>query len=345
MIRQISYSEVSTALSCMARWDFRYSDTLAGASLKPKATAPVLSEGRAWGAAVAAYHEALGHDNPYQPGVAAIEAMDKSLNEEADRQREFGVFDSETYVEHRTHLLRLLNHYIHGAGEYFQFGLRPGSIERKLLVKVPARGSDRPSSKYRLLSYLDGVREDGWLVEFKLRSRLSSAEQIAMSRQLRWYAWAYWQATGEQPPGVMTIERWNEAPKPPRILKSGKVSHAKDQLTTVEAYEAACAEHDEDPKPETADALRHRKWQQAVPITFRDGELYEAGRELAAAAHLIGELDSGAMPPIRNVRPPNCNGCEFREVCPDPIPDLIDALYETGPPKRDRSNHEERNTR
>jgi hypothetical protein len=336
--RTLSFSEVSTALDCMARHDFAYGGHLAGDALKPKAIAPRLREGRAWGAAVAAYHASSPDGGR---GRDAIEALDRSLDADAERQREFGVHVESEHRDMRLRLLAMLNHYVETAD---LFALDPEQTERELDVAIPSRSGKRASSRYRLLAYLDGVRwQDGeaWLVEFKLRRSLSSVEQIALSRQLRWYAWAWWRATGIRPIGVETVERLNEVPKPARILKSGKPSHAVNQATTVSSYLAACREHAESPRGDTVDALKARRWQQRVPIIFRPDELDEAGAELTAAAKLIQELDSGALLPLRNAKPQNCGGCAYREICTDPTSSLVDALYERVTPKRDRTYTEE----
>lgn len=326
MTRTISFSEVSMALDCQARHDFAYVGHLAGTALKPKRTAPLLSEGKAWGAGVAALHTS-GH-NP----VAAIAA---SLEEDAERQREFGVHDADAHDAMQTRLKAMLSHY---AATAELFPLDP-ILERELLVPVPARSGNRASTRYRLLAYLDGTRtEDGrtWLVEFKLRRSLSSVEQIALSRQIRWYAWAFWKASGIKPAGVETIERWNEVPKEVRILKNGKPSHAKDQLTTELRYLDACDALDVEPEEETVAALRARKWQTRTPVIFRDNELEEAGREITSAAKLIGQLDRGELMPLRNAKRFNCSHCQFREICGAPDNDLVDALFERIPAKRDR---------
>lgn len=326
MIRTISFSEVSMALDCQARHDFAYVGHLAGSALKPKRTLPLLSEGRAWGAAVAALHT---------PGYVPLKALDESLEADAERQRELGVHDAEAHAEMRERLVAMLNHYAASAD---LFPLDP-ILERELLVGVPARSGTRASSRYRLLAYLDGTRTEDdrtWLVEFKLRRSLSSVEQIALSRQLRWYAWAFWKATGVKPAGVDTVERWNEVPKPPRILKNGMPSHAKDQLCTPDAYLAACDTNGVDAEPETLAALKARRWQTVTPIIFREGELEEAGREITSAAKLIGQLDRGELMPLRNAKRFTCSGCQFREICGSPDNDLVDALFERIPAKRDR---------
>jgi hypothetical protein len=333
--RFLSYTEVSRAMTCQAQHDFAYGDQLAGSSLKPKAVAPLLSGGKAWGAAVAAFHSTLS-------GSAAIDALKAALEEDADRQREFGVHDPDHHEELLMRLLRILAHYIDTtepwkADEY---------VEHKLVVPIPSRSGKGVSSRYKLLSYVDATRQiDGrpWLVEFKLRSQLTSVEFIQLSRQIRLYAWAWWQATGTKPAGVEVHERLNEPPHPPRMVQGRKKSdaayvpsHAKNQLCTPDAYIAACQEHGVDWQPETAEALRSRRWHQVVPIIFRDGELEEAGREMVSAAKLIRDLDSGELYPVRNSKPQNCRGCAFKDICPAPDNGLVDALYERLPPKRER---------
>lgn len=333
MSRILSYTEISTALDCWARWSFRYGDGMGlGAALKQKAVVPRLSAGRAWGAAVAAWHH---HVDEPDAGERAIAAMDEALEADAERMREYGVYDSDKHADLRVELLAMLNHYIDLAPKVKMEGL-----ERELLVAIPSRSGKRPSSRYKLLAYLDATEQadDGvWINEFKLRQRLTPARLITNSRQIRWYAWAYQQETGQQVRGVWVNERLHAAPKPPRILASGKLSHAKEQLCTADAYVAACEEHGEEPRPSTLEALRQRQWQQRVPVIFREDELEEAGRELVSAAKLIGQLDSGRLEPVRHVSPRNCGGCPYAEICeaPQACGPLIDMFFERRPAKRD----------
>jgi hypothetical protein len=347
--RLLSYSEVSRAMTCQAQWDFSYGGHLAGSALKAKRTAPLLSGGRAWGAAFAAYHACLGIEG-VNAGQAAREALADSLEDDADRQREFGVHDQAEHDKLYDHLLGVLMHYIYSSEAWVADRI----VEHELLVPIPSRTGVRASNRYKLLAYIDATRQrDGrpWLVECKLRKQLTSVEFIQLSRQLRIYAWAWWQQTGIKPAGVEVHERLNEVPKAPRmVLAPGQKgpdgkripSHAKDQMCTADAYEELCGEFGIDPKPETVEALRTRKWHQVVPIIFRDGELEEAGRELTSGGKLIQMLDSGELFPVRNSKPQNCRGCAFREICPAPDPALVDALFERTPAKRDRSEEEMR---
>lgn len=331
--RLLSQSEVRQALSCQARWDFRYGGHLAGTALRPKRVTPLLSGGRAWGAAVGAYHVLLGD----QGKDAALEALDASLDADALSQQELGLYDREAHEQLRERLTVMLAHYVATAEP---FRVAP-DLEHEFVVPIPSRSGKRASNAYRLHGFIDAYRPDGpWLVEFKLRGRLVPVQRLQLDRQIRWYAWAWWQQSGMKVRGVEVVERLNEAPKPPRILKSGKPSHAKDQLCTADAYRLACRTCDEPVNPETEAALEARRWQQRVPIVFRDGELEEAGREMVSAAALISQLDAGKLVPLRNPGA-QCDWCEFREICPAPDDQLVDSLYERQPPKRDRQTTEE----
>lgn len=343
--RVLSFSEVSMALDCQAKWDFAYGGHLAGTALRAKSVAPLLSAGRAWGAAVATFHANLKHPDP---GVSALRALDASLDEDAERQREFGVHDQERHDEIRVHLLKMLLHYMDTAAETGEDLPCDRSLERELLVPLPSRTGQRKSNRYKLLSYLDGTRTVNgrtWLREYKLRTNLTPVWLIQNYRQIRWYSWGYWQETGDKPAGVEVVERWNQAPKKPRIVKAkrkgegidGMVpSHAKDQLCTAADYAAVCEEYGVEPSQETLEELGSRKWQQTVPILFRESELDEVGEELVSAGVQIHALDTGEILPLRNAKAQNCNGCQFREICPSPDNELVDALFERVPAKRDR---------
>lgn len=335
--RLISFSEVSTLLRCPAQWDFRYGSTLAGTSLKEKHVAPRLSAGRAWGAAIAAWHCNTGH---LDAGLQAIEAMDESLAEDAEQMIEFGVWDEEAHHQVREHLLRLL---VHELDVVEQIPMH--SVEDELRVAIPSRTGQRSSNRYAFHGFIDAYEtdQDGatWLNEFKLRGSLHPVELIQRSRQLRWYAWAFQRQYGLAVAGVYVNERLDEPPKLPRLVKTGRKdgslrpSDAIDQMTTADAYQDVCAEYDREPNQATVAALAARRWGQRVPIIFRPGELEEAGHELVGAARLIAEHESGVYP-IRNPSRATCGYCAFREICEDPSNGHVEALFARVPPKAER---------
>jgi hypothetical protein len=332
MTRLLSWTEIDTAMTCWARWDFAYGGRLAGTTLKPKELAPILSEGRAWGAAVAAWHQ---HGDELVAPWHAHQALRDSLDGDEAEMRQAGVpVNLEARVEMENRLGRMLDHYCETTEPLF--GLE--RIEGEIVVKLPSRGGQRSSSLYGFQCFLDGYTDqDGerWLVEFKLRNRLTEPTLLERQRQPRWYAWAEARAGKKKPLGVIVDERLNDVPKDPRVLKSGKVSHAQGQMTTPEAYAHACHEAGELPKLDVVQGLRQRQWQQRFPLMFRPGELEEAGHELVSAARLIRDLDAGVLSPIRNAKRTNCSYCKFAGVCTEPGDELlVDSLFQRTEPKR-----------
>ena len=336
-------------MDCTARHAFAYTGHLTdGQVLKRKHDHVRLREGRAWGRAVAALHSTTDRLDGL---LRAFNALHDALEEDAAQQREHGL-----YLEHDHHDLvvklgALLEHYAATTSR-----MRVFAPETEMVVPLPSRTGKARSNRYAFHGYLDALTDtytdyDGYLliVEYKLRDRLTDPAQIRRSQQIRRYAWAAEQTLGRPVHGVIVDERLNEVPKPARWVKGKKKtdpervpSHAKDQLTTRELYEEACALGGVDPDLETAAALGQRVWQQRVPVVFRRSEIVQAGRELVSAAQLIAQLDSGVLFPVRNTSPMRCNGCPFNEICQTPDDrELVDLHFDRKQPKRLRTTEEE----
>lgn len=369
MKRAISFTESGNLLTCQAQWDFNYGGYLAGDCLKPRAVPTRLQEGSAWGAGVAAFHAAL--EDKVDAGIIAIT---KSLDDEAEKLKRKGVYDAEAHHAMASKLRALLEQYA------VEEDTRPvpleglGGLEQELLVPLPSRSGKGDSNRYFLQVFFDGVYEDEegriWLVEFKLRDNLSALELITNGRQIRYYAWAYEREHGRPVAGVIVDERLNAQPKPPKIVNSKKgvgvevevdvldketkeptgekktvwraPSTDKAQLTTPALYEAACEEYGVDVDPEMVAALADRAWSQRQRVFLTPREIAESGTELVSLGRQVAAVDSGEVYPVRNVKPQNCKGCRFREICNDPHDtELVDSLFDRRPPKRDRKPEEE----
>lgn len=331
MSRSLSHSEIASLLDCQAQHDFRYVGRLASDALAPKTTAPLLSRGRAWGAGVAAYHATPGVIDGLEAGQAALA---ESLEEDAHEQRENGLYDPDQHVQTHAELGSTLTHYIATSTQ-----LPITRLEHELDVAIPSRTGRRRSNAYRLLCRLDGVHQDTegrwWIVEFKLRNQLWSLEQITLSRQIRWYAWAWRETTGIEPAGVIVDERLNVVPAPVKFNQDGRPS--KVQSCQPDDYQAACEETDTPLDPNVYERLIAKVWQHRHRVLFRTGELDEVGWQLVSAARLVHDLESGRLFPIRNPSRMRCPGCAYREICPDPGDTaLVDALFERVVAKRDR---------
>lgn len=324
MTRLISHSEASILLDCQAKHDFSYVGQLAGSSLKPRTKHLRLREGKAWGRAMAAYHSGIHAVSPYQEIIA-------SLAEDAGEM----LIEPDDLEETRVKLFALLDSYSADSES-----LQVDETELELDVQIPARSGKRASTLYRFSGFIDAVKRDktgDWLVEFKLRGQLSSLEQVAFMRQIRWYAWGYQAQTGREVAGVIVDERLNQEPKPARILASGLPSHATNQITTPGLYAAACREVGLAPNEETLEALSARRWQERHTVFLTRAEIEEAGKQLTSVANLAGQFDSGLLFPVRNPSQFRCPGCAYRDICNTPTDaDLVDALFDRVPAKKDR---------
>jgi hypothetical protein len=329
-LRSISHSEASTALDCQQKHSFGYTGVLTGGdALNPKTVAPQLREGRAWGRAVAAWHEHAGQLDATEHAVTALAI---ALSLDAAEQQQHGVFDEDAYETLKRQMTGLLGDYIAHAEP-----LPLTRPEYELNVAIPSRTGIRLSNRYHLQCFLDGVHTDDqdrdWIVEFKLRGRLQSFEQISLSRQLRWYAWAWREHTGRSIAGMIVDERLNEIPSEVRFNQNGAPS--KVQSCRPDTYQAACSH----PDPDVLAKLQAKRWEQRHVLLLLDGELDEAGWQLASTAYLIQQLDTGRLYPVRNPSPVRCPGCAYREICGNPHDtELVDALYERRPAKRERKD-------
>lgn len=221
--RSLSFSEITTALTCFAQWDFKYGGRLAGSTLSRKAIAPQLSGGRAWGAAIAAYHEGAG---TLLGSWSAIDAMRASLDDDERKMAEAGVLIPGLLgvrADMEAHLGAVF-------ADYASRTPNPtpvSRLEQEIIVPLPSRSGGRASNLYRFLCFLDameGEGEDEWLWEFKLRGRLSKRWLVELGRQYRWYSWARQRQTGKRVVGIKIVERLNDFPHPPKIVQAGKES-------------------------------------------------------------------------------------------------------------------------
>ena len=146
------------ALTCPVRWDFAYGGHLTpdGSTLREKARAPILSDGRAWGAAVAAWHgherssgqlEVYDHWEEGQAKWAAHQALRDSYKRDVIAQVTAGVVvDQEGIADRLDRLHTMLDHYM-ATSERLPNLTR---LEDEIDVPIPSRsGSGRASSTYR----------------------------------------------------------------------------------------------------------------------------------------------------------------------------------------------------
>ena len=341
--RSISPTEIESVNTCEAQHDFRYVGRLAGHTFKAKTIGPLLSQGKAWGQAVAAWHSWYG-DTPLARMNAQHVLRETFLND-VTVQRLNGVFVApELIVESLDRLGTMLDDYMEREDKLE--GLT--RLEHEYLVPIPSRSGKGSSNRWRFQGFIDGFVVDGngyeWLVEFKLRSRLTPAQIIRRSRQVRFYAWARRKETDRQIAGVIVDERLNDIAKPVKVVggASRRPSEEVAQRTSERLYREACAALGTSPSEKMLGALRARVWGNRVAIPFRPSELDEAGRELVSAAEKIRELDMGHRYPLRNAKAMICRFCDFNDICDNPRDDRYTATqFDFTVPKRFRALQDE----
>ena len=176
-VRTLSFTEISTALQCEAKHDFSYGDRLAGSALKSKTVLPVLSGGRCLGRDGGGLAR-LGRP---RPGARGDVRLARTGTPSASASSVY--HDREQHTELRERLERIFAHYDHDRRAAAAALARGGRCWSRCPRSTARRGR---RSKYRFLAYFDGIHEDAegrvWLIEFKLRARLSALDLVANSR-------------------------------------------------------------------------------------------------------------------------------------------------------------------
>lgn len=348
--RTLSNSEVSAALECWAKWDFMYGGRLTGGdTLKPKGVVALLTRGGAWGAGMAAWHSGESND--------AVEFHFRtSLLKDAAKSANVGLpIPAEVIDAQHLELVHLFQHYADTQTRFANLTW----LEEEITVPIWSRREDtlyddlfRPgrSNRFHFLAKIDGfstnptaVLAGEWIVEFKLRGQLRKISVMERETQLRWYAWAYWMKYGRIPAGIIVDSWLAEVPQQPRLINATKgrgidgkmLSEAKDQVTRLDWYLAACEKYDQSPAPNLVDALTARRWGLRAAIPFSENELWQAGQELVSAGKFISMLDRGELQPLRNAGPRVCGSCRFDRICSNPRDKFyVDTLFTRGVPKR-----------
>lgn len=207
------------------------------------------------------------------------------------------------------------------------------SIERKVIIptRTPKGGV---STAWAEAVVMDLVFEwdDGRLMvmdhkSYERGSWTSASKILMINKQPTSYWRALKEVMGRHPDGHITNVLIKDAPKPPRVLKSGALSCAKDQGTTAALYEEAMGKVDWTKlKPkDMEEAKAFLAWLKAQPPReyFARVTTPRTQEQLAA----FDEDDRALMQemlkarPIRNESWSICPSCDFAGLCPNDTPE------------------------
>lgn len=153
------------------------------------------------------------------------------------------------------------------------------------------------------------------LVDHKTAAQFGQTEHLELDTQTRSYAWALKKMLGIDIERIIYNEARKAVPSEPRVLKSGFLSKAKNQGTTVQLYEAKIKQLNHDPSY-YADFLpvleaNQTQYFRRTEVTYSRNEL--AATERAILMEAIDMLNDPFIYP--NPDRWNCNGCPFRTPC------------------------------
>lgn len=189
------------------------------------------------------------------------------------------------------------------------------------------------SMRIDLLTQRKTPKKGLWVVDHKTATQASGEEGIDFDDQITGYCYGVWRWTGRLPRGVVLNTLIKKEVKEPRWGKSGKLSYAKDQLTTPDLYREALKEADlvgsggtimSDDHAACLEGLLARGWDpwfrryEAVRNEF---EIIDYERFLYR--HLLDMVEGAGLPaddPYFYVNPLTnpfgiCQSCTVRRIC------------------------------
>ena len=185
-----------------------------------------------------------------------------------------------------------------------------------------------------------------WVVDHKTFDKQASESALEVDDQLTAYCYIYWRLSGVIPDGAMYNVLVKHPPRPPKTLKSGKVSVDKRQRTTWQLFQETAREHDlsglvAGDYADYVDMLQRRGW---TPFFQRIGTRRTEQELLAFERRLYAEYrDMENATENEDMRYPNpsnrlCRHCPVLPICHahetgDDVQYIVENGYVTTPPR------------
>lgn len=229
-MKTLTYSSTSSFKNCRKKYKLNYID-----KLEPKERPLYFSIG-------GAIH--LGLEKWYQGNdkQSCIDAITSYMYE-----NEPDIDDDDKYkkFEQSLKLVEMMfNNYIeHYPSEQFEII----EIEKEFTVTIINPETNKPSRNYQLMGKVDGlVKENNnyWILEHKTASTIDNKyiKGLTMDNQSICYLEALERFLSIKIEGIIYNVLLKDYPKPPKVLKSGKLSTASNQKTTPELFNNAIHE-------------------------------------------------------------------------------------------------------
>jgi hypothetical protein len=154
-----------------------------------------------------------------------------------------------------------------------------------------------------------------WIVDHKTAAQFGDVQWLWLDDQCSSYAWAVQKMLGLQIRGVIYNQLRKSPPHPPKQLKYGGFSRAKNQDTSFEVYLKTLRQHGIDPH-HYRDFLLYLKenpkeYIRRTKVTYTQQTLELVGQRIQREAREM--LESPVIYPTPSQW--NCNGCRFFAPC------------------------------
>lgn len=325
---------------CRTRWDFTSKIRL---NYEYVAGAEALDFGTAIHAAMEVFYDPARWDDPRSIVEAeSTLAFQRHMEDWKSRLKKANQWDlnSEKWFEHEALGLGVLKHYYDNISVEDTVW-EPLMVEQEFEVPIPVPQGETPpppfdkDSEENLVAWLVGpgytvpVVYQGridlimrhketdkiYVWDHKTRKKFDSYDHYELDTQCSSYVWAMKRILGVDIAGVIFQDIRKNFPKPPRELKSGKLSKDKSQETTPKLYRAAITELGLDPT-EYSDFLAEleaigKEYIRRIQVDRSDKELEIIERHIYHEA--LDMLNDPSIYP--NPDAFNCGNCAFREPC------------------------------
>lgn len=224
-----------------------------------------------------------------------------------------GSLDAEfSFNEDLTLGLDMLEYYFRWAPSQDNF--KPIMTEIEFEVPIPGM-EDEAIYQGRI----DLIVEDEfgyWIVDHKTAKQFGDSQWLWLDDQCSSYAWAIQRQLGLEVRGVIYNQLKKKPPDPPRMLKSGGFSIAKNQDTDFITYLRTLKEHGIEPSGyrEFLSYLKHnpKEYCRRIRISYTQQQLEIVGQRIEREAREMINPNLQIYPSPSMM---NCNGCRFYGPC------------------------------
>ena len=223
-MKTLTYSSTSSFKNCRKKYQFSYID-----KITPKQSPLYFTVGGAVHLGLELHYSG----NDYTTCIDAITSYMYEREPSSDDIDGMAKFEKALLLVQKM-FSRYIEHYSHEPFEIVE-------VEKEFTVPIINPETGHASRNFQLMGKVDGIiKENGkyWILEHKTASTIDNnyIKALTMDTQSLCYLEAIQRDMGIQIQGILYNVLLKDFPKPPKVLKSGKLSTASNQKTSPELF-------------------------------------------------------------------------------------------------------------